>query len=477
MSAVLLDRPKDKTFDFFHVNKERSYPIRRNGKVFDVYETSAGLKVRRRVQGGATASTPTSQASQAQAALTSFLSIAPEKSYAIVGTLASGSSGGGSANVTWQEQIPIIPAFCTAVDYEITLTVTPTITTGTAQWSQFAPYCAINNQFTLGGAPPWPFTELTPWYLDETMHRRNWDPAYSGLGGQTPASNANPAFASTLDYGVAASVPAFGANPGSAVTTGVAKTFQFTVRQQFQRKRHLLWGAIPFGDPENRPNNLIQLNSLVGNNPEANLIQAAGGSTTAVTSAALTVKAIYRLKYIDLLPPSVAQPPAPAVGYGLQLTPASPSGLTSGNLFKMTHRTAQVYTAMHHILVNGNGTYPVPTQADYIGLWDDQDQQSARWSYDNSVNTFNTWFTDYHRIYGKYPMIGTYSIDLDDGVLPELPSVTPYRGLMSPDASYAQAFDLPVTPAMTTTIRLPASVAASNPYVRVYEFGLVRVPY
>lgn len=472
MTTVLLDRPVDKTINFF-VNKERSYPIRRNGKVFDVYLNSRGEIVkRRRVSGGATASTPQSQASQAKAALNSFLAIAPTKRYTILGSLASGAAGGGSSNVTWQEPIPIIPAFCTSVDYEVTLTVTPTVTSGTAVWSQFAPYCSINNQLTLGGAPPWPFTEFTAWHLDETMHRRDWDPAYSGLGGQGTASNANPAFANTLDYGP--SPVAFGANPGSAVTTAVAKTFQFTVRQQFQRKRHLLWGAIPFGDPENRPNNLLQLNPLVGNNPEQNLIVgAAGSNVTATITAALTVKAVYNLAYIDLLPPSIQQPPAPAVGYGLQLTPSSPSGMTAGNLFKMTHRTAQVYTAMHHILVNGSA----PVQADYFGLWDDQDQQSARWSYDATVNTFQEYFTDYHRIYGKYPYVGVYSAELDDGLVPELPSVTPYRGLMSPDASYAQAFDLPVTPAMTTAIRLPTGDTATNPYVRTYEFGLVRVPY
>ena len=469
MSVVLLDRPVDKTIDFFNVNKERSYPIRRNGKVFDVYETASGLKVRRRPSGGATANTPQSQATQAQAALNSFLAIAPTKKYAIKGTLAAGSVG----PITWQEQIPIIPAFCTSVDYEITLTVTPTIASGTATWSQFAPYCAINQQMTLGGAPPWPYTELTAWHLDQSMHRQNWDEAYSGLGGQGLASNANPAFANTLDYGVSGRVPAFGADPGSAVTTAVAKTFQFNIRQQFQRKRHLLWGAIPFGDPENRPNNLISLNALVGNNPEANLIQASGGSTTAVTSATLTVTAIYNLAYIDLLPPSIGTPPAPSVGYGLQLTPSSPSGLTSGNLYKMTHRTAQVYTAMHHILVNG----AAPIQADYFGLWDDQDQQSARWSYDASVDTFNEYFTDYHRIYGKYPYIGVYTAELDDGLVPQLPSVTPLRALMTPDASYAQAFDLAVTPAMTTTLRIPSGTSASNPYVRTYEFGLVRVPY
>jgi hypothetical protein len=275
-------------------------------------------------------------------------------------------------------------------------------------------------------------------------------------------------------------VEAFPASPNTTFTaTQTAKVWQFKLRQQFQRKRHLLWGAIPFGDPENRPNNQLTLNPLVGTNPEGCLIvNSSTATTTAVTAAQVVVNAIYRLMYIDLLPPSVAQPPAPAVGYGLQMTPSSPSGLTSGNLFKMTHRTAQVYTSVHHILVNFTAaTGNQAIQADYFGLWDDQDQQSSRWNFDKAVNTFNEWFTEWHRNYRRYPFIGVYTADLDDGLFPEIPSVTPYRALMTPDASYAQAFDLPVTPAMTTTIRIPAAVTASNPYVRMYEYGLVRVPY
>src|SRR6185437_4796375 len=95
------------------------------------------------------------QAAQAAlAAINSFLSIAPRKYYAILGTVASGNAGGATATAIFQQQIPIIPAFCSA----------------------------IANQITLGGAPPWPLTEMTPWYLDMVQHRVDYDPDYPGLG-------------------------------------------------------------------------------------------------------------------------------------------------------------------------------------------------------------------------------------------------------------------------------------------------------
>ena len=468
--------------------KDRGYPIRRDGKVYWVSEKDGDYRVMREVKGGATASTPSSQAQQAKAVLDNYLSIAPDKYYAIYGTIPAGSAGGSTAQVTWQQQIPIVPAFCTAIDYEVTLPVTLTLgaTSGSATLSPFAPYCAISNQFTLGGAPPWPLTELTPWHIDETMHKIDYDPAYVGLGNASdtafgPGSGSIP---SVLDQGPTAYVigGSGSLSPGATVTntttaaTTTNYTWTFTVRVILQRKRHLLWGAVPFGDPENRPNNITQLNALVGSNPEQNLfVNTAGTGTAAVVQSGQTVsvKAIYNLSYIDLLPPSVPQPPAPAVGYGLQLVPSSPSGMTAGNIYPMTHRTAMVYTAIHHILVNGE----LPIRSDYFGLWDDQDQQSARWVFDTNANTLQEYWTRYHRIYRRFPYTGVFTAELDDGVFPEVPSVTPYNGLVTPDASYAGAFNLPVTPAVTTALRIPTGTTLTNPYVRQYEYGLVRVPY
>lgn len=423
-------------------------------------------------------------AQAARAAIENFLKIAPKKYYTILGTLAGTNPGGANAYVTWQQPIPIIPAFCTAVTYTIQLPVKATVAkkvtpnTGAITLSPFAPYSAIIQQMTLGGAPPWPLTEMTPWYLDSIVHKVNYDWQYPGLGDNSQY------FATILDQGpIPNNIGTTTANlkPGttlknSSTTTFTTHTytFNFRVRQQLQRKRHLLWGSVPFGDPENRPNNQVQVAGLLGQNPEQNMFVKAVGSTNKVATKGTTkVYAKYELSYIDLLPPGLTSVPQPLVSFGLQLTPFSITNLAAGTLQPITHRTAQIYTSIHHLLINNQ----VPIRANYFGLWDDQDQQSARWAYDSQNNTFTEYFDNVQRTYRRYLNTGHYVATFENGVFPEIPSVTPYDALMSPDASYAQTFGVPVTPAMTTTLRIPNTTATTNPYARVYAFGLVRVPY
>lgn len=426
-----------------------------------------------------TAAPPSNAAAQAQAAITNFLRVAPKKYTSIIGTVASGSAGGGTANVVWQSsQPPIVPAFCTGIDYEITMPITLTLgaTTGSATLSPFAPYSGWANQIQLAGAPPWPLTELTPWYLDWITHSRDFDPQFPGLG------NNAQYFSSILDQGPSANqIGGSGSlNPGATVTnstgspTNTNYSFLFKLRQNLQRKRQLLWGAIPFGDPENRPNNIVQLLPTIGINPEQTLfVNTAGTGTAAVLNGAATVNAIYELAYIDLLPPGMTSVPQPTVNFALQLIPFSVTNLQAGTLQPITHRTAQLYTAIHHVLVNGE----LPIRADYFGLWDDQDQQSARWAFDAQVNTFPEYFNQLQRRLHRYLNTGHYMVDMESGGFPDLPTVSPLDELMSPDASYAAAFGLPVTPAMTTTLRIPSATSISNAYVRIYSFGMVRVPY
>lgn len=423
--------------------------------------------------------TAQNQQQAAVAAIKNYLMIAPTKYWATTGTTPGSNGGGSAATVTWAQQLPIVPSFCTGVDYTITLPVTLTLgaSTGSATLSNFAPYSAVQEQLTIGGAPPWPQTELTPWYLDQIVHSINYDPAYPGLG------NDAGWFATVLDQGPTPNVigGSGSLSPGTTVTnvttaaTNTNYTWTFKVRQQWQRKRQLLWGAVPFGDPENRPYNQLQISPLLGSNPEQNLFTAAAGSGTAVNlqSAGATIVARYSLAYVDLLPPGMTAPPQPTVGYGLQMVPFSTTGIASGIINPITHRTAMLYTSIHQILVNNQ----LPIQADYFGLWDDQDQQSSRWNYDSSQNTFQTYFDKFQRTYRRYPFKGQYLCDFESGEFPEIPSVTPLDAVMSPDSSYAETFGVPVTPAMTTSIRIPSSVTAVNPYIRSYAFGLVRVPY
>lgn len=447
--------------------------------------------------------TQQSAAAAAQQAINAFLSVAPAKYYAILGSIATGSTGGATATVVWQQQIPIVPAFCTAIDYEVTLPISYQCSVaGGAIISPYAPYSVIANQITLGGAPPWALTEMTPWYLDWTAKHTDYDPAYPGLGVPTggiaygaaagnsflspgaPATYAPTSGVGILDAGPNPDTFPTGLTPNFtiAAVAVTAQTLQFKVRQQLQRKRHLLWGALPFGDPENRPNNLMQMLPLQGNNPEQTLI--VNGTTTAYTTAPVlssagTVKATYELAYIDLLPPSMTATPNPQVGYALQLIQFSTTGLSVGSIFPITHRTAMAYTSIHQLLINGitASTTGMPLRADYFGLWDDQDQQSSRWNFDAQNNSYTEYHDKFHRVYHHYPLTGQYLADFEGGLFPEIPSVTPYDAIMSPDSSYAQAFGVPVTPAMTTALRVPTGTTAVNPYVRTYAFGLVRVPY
>ena len=431
--------------------------------------------------------TQQSAAAAAISAINNFLSVAPTKYTAILGNVASGSAGGATATVVWQQQIPIVPAFCTAIDYDITLPLTYNLTTANGVLvSTYAPYSTISNQITLGGAPPWPLTEMTPWYLDYVAKHVDYDFSYPGLGAfsfLTPAALTTFASSGTskvLDAGPTANqqtIPA-ALTPNSVPTTGAqTPTLSFRVRQQLQRKRHLLWGAIPFGDPENRPYNLMQINPFQGVNPEQTLYvnpgTAAVWAATPTLASQATIKATYELAYIDLLPPSMTAVPNPQVGYGLQLIQFSTTGLAAGTTSPITHRTAMAYTSIHQLLINNQ----LPVQADYFGLWDDQDQQSSRWNYDGQNNTMSEYFERFHRVYHHYPLLGQYISDFEGGLFPEIPSVTPYDAIMSPDQSYAQAFGVPVTPAMTTSIRIPSAVTAITPYIRTYAFGFVRVPY
>ncbi len=401
-----------------------------------------------------------------------FLKIAVNRDITIQGSVPTGAVGGGSSNVTWQDVVPTVPGILYEIEYQITFSVTLTIATSgqSATVSPFAPYSAWGNLVTLGGAPPWSLTEFTPWYLDEITNRTNWDPAYPGLGNDSSPAGLN------LDQGPSAI--SYGTAPGTTHTSTTANqtftdTFTFVVRQRLQQKRSLLYGAIPMGDPENKIRNITQLLPLVGNNPEQNLYINAGASVTAALASAATVNAVYKVKYIDLLPATDTKIPLPAIKYGVQWNANSQDIQNAGALYKYYHRDAMAYLKILTLLINDQAQQ----RADYWSIWDTQEQKSARWEYDASQNTFQSYFTNFHEVYRRYPLKGLYVVDNVSGEYPEVPQVTPYNAIMSPDANYAEAFDVAVTPAMTTTIRVPSGTSMTNAYQRVYSKGLVSVAY
>jgi hypothetical protein len=403
-----------------------------------------------------TVNAPTTVASE-------FLRVAASRVVVIRGVVRAGAQGGGSSIVNWDDLVPTIPGLLVELEYQISFSVN---FAGAGQVSPYAPYCAWANQLTLGGAPPWPLTELTPWYLDEITEAVNYDPAYPGLGNNSaPAGPLVDLGPSPINYSV---------QPGLVRTAGnYTDVFTLRCRIMLQQKRSLLYGAIPMGDPENKIRNVTQLLPLIGNNPEQNLYVNCAPGATATLAADADIKAVYHVRYIDLLPSSDTKVPLPQIGYGVQLNANSSSIQNPGQQAKYYHRDSMAYLKIMTNLINNQA----PIQAYYFGLWNTQEQKSARWEYDTQQNSFGTYFSDYAKTYRRYPPLGFYVADYVSGDYPEVPSVTPYNAIMSPDANYSDAFDVAVTPAMTTAITVPPGTAMNEAYQRVYSKGLVGVAY
>ncbi len=417
----------------------------------------------------------TSPTSQNGSAVKAFLSITRPKPFTITGTIASGSAGGSNANVTWQQSVPTQPSFCEYIDYEITVPIALTLAAGASVTvSPFAPYSMFSQSLGIGGSNPWQLIELLPWKLDDVERRINYDPDYVGLGDNTGFFN------TVLDGGPNASnVGAAGSLvPGAVITnsgTGPVVndyTITFKVRQWMGMVGNSMWGYIPFGDTANEIVNNLQLNPLVGTNPtQCTFYASSSGGNSAVTNGTTTTSAVYSLRTPTLDYPTIPIT-NPLIEMGRKLERRAVNTSAAGSQDHQKHTTGMVYTSMHHIALANN----VPERLNYFSRWVSEVPEGALETYDSQLNTFNQYFTQYHRIYQREPYYGQYSFDLTRGAFPPDPKLTPQIDLMSPSQQYASAFDIPVTPAMSTAWQFPSG-ATSPLQVVMYDFGLVTVPY
>lgn len=414
-----------------------------------------------------------------------------------IGTLAAGNSGGQATSfLTWNPpDIPEVPGWVSELDLAITLPVAVVIPAGAnATISPYAPYSAFTINMLLAGSPEWPNnTSLVPFWLDEIMSTRDFDPFSVGpnlVNSGTGSQKGNPLdIPAWFDAGTVtnAFVPNFSGGttvvlPGSVIHNGgtaAATThfiMSFLTRLRFQRKRTKMWGMVPLGDPQNRPQLKLQLNALVGGQPENNLIQdiAAAGITATVDTGGVTCNAVFRSKSLDILPGSVTQLGTPQVALGLNVTYDNSFSIqNAGAILYQFQRTAQIYTKILHCFVNKQA----PIDVDYFALWLNQNRQSARWEYDMSAGTLQDYYADVLRKYHRYLPNGVFVVDMEDGDFPDIPRETPYNALMSPDTAYAGAAGVAATPNLTTAFRIPSGTVMSGAYAGIYTFGLVRVPY
>jgi hypothetical protein len=162
----------------------------------------------------------------------------------------------------------------------------------------------------------------------------------------------------------------------------------------------------------------------------------------------------------------------PLIEFGRKLERRNVNTTAPGAQDYQKHTTGMLYTSMHHIALANN----VPTELTYFARWVSEVSEGALAEYNAQLNTFNEYFTEYHSKYQRYPYKGQYSFDLTRGTYPPDPTLTPSIDIMTPSQTYATAFDIPVTPAMSTAWQFPTG-ATSPLQVVMYDFGLVEVPY
>ncbi len=411
-----------------------------------------------------------------------YASSVPEPT--VIGTIASGTAGGGTAQVVWNvPQVPVTPTWVERIDLFVQIPYQITVPAGaTIYVSPFAPWCMLMNTFTIAGSPPWEQVSLVPFWLNEITRRRRYDFFDPGVpflthGTSTPTWGVGQDYGTwEFDTGNANVIPGAAiTNSGTAAET-IAGTFQFHALIRLKQRRMALFGCVPNGQPKNRPLLQMYLNDLVGGNPENNFIQDPNASgATCVTTAASTIYAVWRSLGTDILPAGVQINNPPVVGLGwtvISQNPAVPNAnsLSAGSV---QLQTAMLYEKVFTIWVNNEQV----VRTDYFGLWWTGQRNNARWEYDASLNNFQDYYARTQEIYGRSFPEGVFFSDFQSGDWPEDPSASPYEARMTPDLAYAQAFGIAATPAMQIVGRIPSGTTMKNGYVRTYELGWTEVAY
>ena len=426
----------------------------------------------------ATPATGNSAVAAQAANLAGWLQYAYTNPWTQLATLPGGSAGGSSAGLFTlnPSDIPVSAQWCSAIKYQVTLNLTVTIPAGgSVTVSPFFPFSSLIQALTLAGAPPWNQLEMTAWYLDEISRGQDFDPGFAGLGQSSPVSaSTSPYQDDGGNWNLGGLVPGSTLTNSGTAAVATNYTVKFTVRQQLQRRRHLGFGLVPFGDNENRPQQQLILAPTIGSNPEQNAFVGASAGVTAVTNGNSTANIVYELRGLDVqgaLAKGVV--PEPTASFGLQVDASSPSIQNAGATKYFQHKTAMLYESIHHLLVNDG----LPIRADYFGLWLTNIQQNSRWAFDASVNTFQDYYETMHERYQRYLPKGHFLADLASGDIPQFPNATPYVGQMTPDITLATSLGIAPTPAMSTALRVPSGTTMIGAYARIYSFGLVPVNY
>lgn len=397
---------------------------------------------------------------------TAFLSLSKNFFASQNGTLGSGSAGGKFA---FGQPIPTANKYIKGIWALVTLPITVTLpNTTSATVSPYAPFSAVASSFSINGKYFWSNVEGLAFHLDEITSERDFDPSFSGLGG-----NGGNNYTSLI-YNMGGLTPGQVLNNTSGATTNTNYTLTFAIYHKLQRYRHKPFGLVPAGDPENVPLFDFYVNQLVGQQPEQNLFVNAGAGVTVVTNGAATVQVVYPEWDIPFLPNGGQQVPQPVVGFGLQINATKTPITLAGTPIPVPHRLAMIYEKIMHVGINNQAV----KDFDRFEFDTEQSEDSFVWRYQTS--DASRYFYEYHNLqkYGRYLPGGVVIADLQGGDYPTIPSESPQILQVTPSIDYAAALPgLQVLPAMQTQVEMPAGTALTSAYARNYSIGLVTVGY
>lgn len=426
------------------------------------------------------------------------------------GTFPTSNAGSQSARANWDVTTPANPFWAWAIAMQFNLTLTLVVpASGSVIISPYFPYSAIGVSLTIGGGQAIQPMSLVPFWLDTLTARRDWDEVLYGSGqginqqssgvtlGATQAVVSIPEWEwdgsditesagimpplSIVDSSSNKYVPGQTiTNSGSASET-ITLTVKFRAWMQLGRKlygRNLedLTGCVPLGDPANRPTLYVNVNPLIGTQPEASGFVSATSGVTCTTHASTpcTVNLCWVSKALDQLPDGVSVGTPKVLSAIEWNTNAGLAVPNAGQFVNLIFDTAMVYNKRFHILVNNE----VPISADYFAVWYSENQANARWVFDATLNNMQEYFrTKVLRPYGRYLPKGVYVADLVGGEFVEFPRETPYRGEIVTSTTLAALTGLKPYPNAQTTIRIPSGTGLTSAYCVTFSLGTVPVAY
>ena len=375
--------------------------------------------------------------------------------------------------------IPITPigevsGYARYIDVFLNATLTVSLPSGaTAQLSDYFPFNQFKTSNSVGGVTQQGFATYDHYLEMITRDEDGGDPAYVGEGGA--AGN-----------DVSDSIWSLSNSPGSTIGSSsstsaqtVTVTSKFWYRFYFQQNpvdKNTLYGCMPLGSPTFRPEFHLNIaDNLVSNNQFlSTVVNTTPANAVTATLTDVSGTAVWSALNVPVLPVDVNNKPnpvipanmVPTIGMARFTTDLSPEAINLGSSNPFYHRVAMIYHKIFHNVVVSSAANT--TNVTNFRLATNAANDGIIWEYDDpnlaSYQVLNL------RRYGRYLPSGVLLADFQSGHLPKSQEGSEF---MTPSQQLAQAFNLPLTPTMQTSITLSTAASPASGTIDYLDMGAV----